>query len=185
MAQLIHNSHLMLPQGMFVIHKLQKTQKLSLALERPGPDRVHIIALKSLAFCLTFFDLIGAKSLQLHPTVRDSMDWTVNRQAPLSMGFSRQEYWSGLPFLSPRDLPDPGIEPASLMSLALVGQFFTAVATWETSFDLSCVYKQWVVFSASQRKHCWQFVNTALPCADCSVYCKVFTISSCLPTECQ
>ena len=37
--------------------------------------------------------------------------WTVAPQAPLSMGFSRQEYWSGLPFPSPGDLPDPGIEP--------------------------------------------------------------------------
>ena len=39
--------------------------------------------------------------------------WTVAYQAPLSMGFSRQEYWSGLPFLCPGDLPDPGIEPGS------------------------------------------------------------------------
>ena len=39
--------------------------------------------------------------------------WTVACQAPLSMEFSRQEYWSGLPFPSPRDLPDPGIEPRS------------------------------------------------------------------------
>ena len=39
--------------------------------------------------------------------------WTVARQAPLSMGFSRQEYWSGLPFPSPGNLPDPGIEPRS------------------------------------------------------------------------
>ena len=39
--------------------------------------------------------------------------WTVARQAPLSMGFSRQEYWSGLPFPSPRVLPNPGIEPGS------------------------------------------------------------------------
>ena len=39
--------------------------------------------------------------------------WTVARQAPLSMGFSRQEFWSGLPFPSPGDLPDEGIEPAS------------------------------------------------------------------------
>ena len=39
--------------------------------------------------------------------------WTVAHQAPLSMGFSRQKYWSGLPFLSPGDLPDPGIEPGS------------------------------------------------------------------------
>ena len=39
--------------------------------------------------------------------------WTVAHQAPSSMGFSRQEYWSGLPFPSPGDLPDPGIEPRS------------------------------------------------------------------------
>ena len=39
--------------------------------------------------------------------------WTVAYQVPPSMGFSRQEYWSGLPFPSPRDLPNPGIEPGS------------------------------------------------------------------------
>jgi len=46
-------------------------------------------------------------------------------QSPLSMEFSRQEYWSGLPFPPPRDLPDPGIVPASLASPALAGIFFT------------------------------------------------------------
>ena len=45
--------------------------------------------------------------------------WTAAHQAPLSVGFSRQEYWSGLPFSSPGALPDPGIEPASPVSLAL------------------------------------------------------------------
>ena len=48
------------------------------------------------------------------------------------MGFSRQEYWSGLPFPSPGDLPDPGIEPMSLMSPAWAGRFFTTSATWCT-----------------------------------------------------
>ena len=47
------------------------------------------------------------------------------------MGFSRQEYWSGLPFLSSEDPPDPGIEPMSLRSPALAGMFFTTSATWE------------------------------------------------------
>ena len=51
--------------------------------------------------------------------------------APLSMGFSRQEYWSGLPCPSLGDLPDPGVKPASLMSLALAGEFFTTRATWD------------------------------------------------------
>ena len=53
--------------------------------------------------------------------------WTVARQAPLSMEFSRQKCWSGLPFPSPGDLLDPGIESASLASPALAGGFFTAV----------------------------------------------------------
>ena len=51
--------------------------------------------------------------------------WTVACQAPLSMGFSRREYWSGLPCSPPGDLPDTEIEPVSLASLALVGGFFT------------------------------------------------------------
>ena len=51
--------------------------------------------------------------------------WTVALQAPLSMEFSRQEYWSGLPFLIPEDPPDPGSEPASLASPALAGGLFT------------------------------------------------------------
>ena len=50
--------------------------------------------------------------------------WTVDRQAPLSLGFSRQEYWSGLPFPPPGDLPDPGIKPTSLVPSALAGRFF-------------------------------------------------------------
>ena len=52
-------------------------------------------------------------------------------QAPLSMGFSRQEYWSGLPLPSPGDLPDTGIELTSFMSPALAGRFFTTSATHE------------------------------------------------------
>ena len=54
-----------------------------------------------------------------------------SHQAPLSMGFSRQEYWGGLSCPPPGDLPDPGIEPLPLMSPALAGGFFTTSATWE------------------------------------------------------
>ena len=57
--------------------------------------------------------------------------WTVARQAPLSMGFSRQEHWSGLPGPPPGDLPKSGIKPESLMSPALAGEFFHTSATWE------------------------------------------------------
>ena len=63
--------------------------------------------------------------------------WTLAHQAPLSMGFSRQGYWSGLPFPSPGDLPDPGIEPMSLTSPTLEGWFFTTntkLLVWTTLF---------------------------------------------------
>ena len=52
-------------------------------------------------------------------------------QAPLSAEFSRQAYWSGLPCPPPGRLPDPGIEPASLVSSALAGRFLTTSSTWE------------------------------------------------------
>ena len=51
--------------------------------------------------------------------------WTVALQISLFMGFPRQEYWSGVSFPSPGDLPDPGIEPVSLVSPTLAGGFFT------------------------------------------------------------
>ena len=57
--------------------------------------------------------------------------WTAAFQVPLSVGFSRQGYWSGLPFPSPGDLPDPGIEPTGFLSPALAGGFFTTGVTWE------------------------------------------------------
>ena len=64
--------------------------------------------------------------------------WTGACQAPVSLGFPRQEYWSGLPCPPPGDLPDLGIKPASLMSLALAGRFFTTSATWEARVTYLC-----------------------------------------------
>ena len=61
--------------------------------------------------------------------------WTIAHQAPLSVGFPRQEYWSGLLFPSLGDLPNPGIEPT--MSPAMAGGFFTAgLATGITKFQI-------------------------------------------------
>ena len=71
-----------------------------------------------------------AKSLQLCLTLATL--WTSACQAPLSMGISRQEYWNGLPYPPPGDLPNPGIKLVSLMSPALTDGFFTTRATWET-----------------------------------------------------
>ena len=57
--------------------------------------------------------------------------WTVACKAPLSVGFSRQKYWSGLPFLSPGDLPNPGLNPCFLR---LLHWFFTPSTTWEETW---------------------------------------------------
>ena len=65
--------------------------------------------------------------------------WAVAHQAPLSMEFSRQEYWSGLPFPTPGDLPHPGTESKSLASPALVGRFFTTAPPGK---PLSCPQAQ-------------------------------------------
>ena len=70
-----------------------------------------------------------ANSLQLCLTLQ--LHGLAALQAPLSMGFSRQEYWSGLPCPPPGGLPHPGIEPVSLMSPELAGRFFTTSTTWE------------------------------------------------------
>ena len=59
--------------------------------------------------------------------------WTGARQTPLYMGFSRLEYWSGMPFPSQEDLPNPGIQLAFLMSPAAAGGFFTSSAIWEAT----------------------------------------------------
>ena len=79
---------------------------------------------------------------------------SVAYQAPLSMGFPRREYWSGLPSPPPGHLPDPGIEAKSLMSPALADGFFITSATWEAiyiysfsnSFPLWVITQYWVEF---------------------------------------
>ena len=60
--------------------------------------------------------------------------WTIDSQVPLSMGFPKQEYCSELPFLSPGDLPNPGLEPMSLVSPVLAGRFFTTEPPGKSSF---------------------------------------------------
>ena len=72
--------------------------------------------------CVCVRACTGAQSC---PTLCDLMDCSC--QASLSMEFCRQEYWSGLLFPPPGDLPDPGIEPMSLVSPALAGGFFTTM----------------------------------------------------------
>ena len=78
---------------------------------------------------------IGAKSLQSCLTL--FKPWTIVCQSPLSMGWSRQEYWSGFPFPTPGDLPDPGIKPSAVLtSPELAGRFFTTNTTGEATYAL-------------------------------------------------
>ena len=83
---------------------------------------------------------------------------TVTRLAPLSMEFSRKEYWSGLPCPSPGDLLDPGIKPTSLVSPTLAGGFFHTSATWEVhkyvymhARSIKLFLSIFVVFLATQK----------------------------------
>ena len=111
-------------------------------------------------------------SLQSCPTLY--RPWTVGRQSPLSMGFSRQEYWSGLPFPSPGNLPDPGIKPAFLLSPALAGGFFTTRATWDANVVLIIV--MWKILD----RNIFQFLplmTWVLQCPPCVLY---FCLISCL-----
>ena len=113
-----------------------------------------------------------AKSPQLCPTICDPVD--LARQAPLSMGFSRQDYWSGLPCPPPGNLSYPGVKPESLMSPALAGGFFTTSDTWEaqpislvslSAPKLSSPISHWAVWRGSQH----MYPETRMGSKPCSV----------------
>ena len=88
--------------------------------------------------------------------------WTVACQAPLSTRFPRQEYWNGLLCSPPGDLPDPGIEPASLLSSALASRIFITSSTWE-AHQLSSVQFSRLVVSDSLRPHESQHARPPCP----------------------
>ena len=90
----------------------------------------------SMAVLLTNYYLGSCGGLVIKSYSTLETPWTVACQAPLFMGFSRLEYWSGLPCPPPGDLPDPGIKPVSLPSPALAGRFFTAVPFGKLSLTL-------------------------------------------------
>ena len=86
----------------------------------------------SYTFLLVTVRFLSISLVHFSPVQLFATLWTIAYQAPLSKGFSWQEYWSGFPCPPPGDLPNPGIKPESLISLALPGGFFTTTATWET-----------------------------------------------------
>ena len=92
-----------------------------------GPVRLHIKLIK----VVPAGQKIGLYCMLSHFSHVFVTRWTIAHQAPLSMGFSRQEYWSGLPCPPPGDLPNPGIELMPLRSPAVAGGFFTTSATYD------------------------------------------------------
>ena len=84
------------------------------------------------------------------------------------MGFSRQEYWSGLPCPPPEHLPDPGIQPTSLISLVLAGGFFTTSATWEALFGYNQTLK-WLSIAGLWNRHNF---NEQLSVGSINVWCR-------------
>ena len=100
--------------------------------------------------------------------------WTVAHQAPLSMEFSGQEYWSGLPFPSPGDLPNPGIVPAPLASPALAGGFFTTAHLGSPLTVLLRIYlqrfpKEMTAFSVLSLVLLWQWFSRGVVVADSAI----------------
>ena len=135
----------------------------TIALDNEHLDENHLLCTSELT-CFPFYFFLGVLPriteydfevhvykchVQLFVTLR-----TIAHQTPLSMGFSRKEYWSGLPYPPPGDLPNPGIKPTSLMSPALTDGFFTTRAT--------CLLFSWSVVSDSLGPHGLQ--RTRLPC---------------------
>ena len=99
--------------------------------------------------------------LQLCPTLCHLMD--VARQAPLFIGFSRQEYWSALQCPLPGDHPNPGIEPSSLTSPALAGGFFTTSTTWEAHLYTYMLRVNLHCCRVETRRRQWQPTPVLLP----------------------
>ena len=120
---------------------------------------------------------MSAKLLESCLTLCDPMGLAC--QAPLSMGFSRQEYLSGLPCPPPGDLPDPGIEPISLMSPALAGGFFTISTTWETQKHTTvCKINNKILSSVQSLSHVRFFVTPWT--AACQVFLSITSSQSLL-----
>ena len=111
--------------GSGVLEDIIQRKKLTLAYTLSTAN-IHLLQLE---VCMYFFACLCAQSLQLCPTLCDPLNYSC--QAPLSMGFSRQVYWSRLLFPSPGNLPEPGIQPQFLAPPALAGGFFATNANWE------------------------------------------------------
>ena len=128
-----------------VLFPLMKYVYMEVALLRQCYSKRRIILISSLKNSQSMYVHVCMLShfsrVWLYATL-----WTVAHQAPLSMGLSKQEYWSGLWFASPEDLSDPGVKPTSLMSPALADRFFTTSTTWGDRKYVQIALNEFVLF---------------------------------------
>ena len=102
----------------------------------------------TLTACVVAWKLEGWWLFSCSAVFDSATAWTVARQAPLSMGFSRQEYWSGLLLPPPGDLPDPGVESVSPTAPASASRFFTTepavrAGSWGSTALFSSLASVW------------------------------------------
>ena len=102
---------------------------------KPAKERVSRLKIGPWKLCVCLLSRFGHFLLF-------AILWTVACQAPLSMGSSKHNYWSGLPCPPPGDLPDPGIELASLIFPVLSGEFYTTSTIWEFPVGIRSVKTQ-------------------------------------------
>ena len=151
----------------------RSSQLLSLSGIQDSYIGKSVLLLLFLPLCEKYVRLqvFTPKCMCVHSVMYDSYDphppWTVALQAPLSMGFSRQEYWSGLPFPPSGDLLDPAIEPASLSSPALAGRLFTTEPLGRPLLPLSGCLSVWRFSSLRLtvrvlQSYLWNIVSAAL-----------------------
>ena len=111
----------------FINIRVNKQRKIPIDFKTPLIIKFNYNKILPITFAL-LCTIETKERYQLSCVQLFAASWTVALPAPLSMGFPRQEYWSGLPFPSPGDLPDPGIEPMALVSPALARAFFATVS---------------------------------------------------------
>ena len=124
-------------------HLSKATLWLTLTVMKGAPEDVSILlGMGHKTLCYAVLSHFSRVRLFVTP-------WTVGDQASLSMGFSRQEYWSGLPLPPPGDLPNPGIESVSLSSPALTARFFTTSTTWDATRHCQGGIRTWCGFGST------------------------------------
>ena len=105
--------------------------------------------------------------------------WTVANQSPPSIGFSRQEYWSGLPCTTIGDLHNPGMETTSLMSPALAGGFFTTSPTWEAQAIYVSPYQSFARNSGTYMSRIWVADLQVAHSLGFTKYCWIGFLNAC------